>query len=163
MLVTGRYVAIAILVGATSALAHTGATGIVKERMDGMDALAESMKSLVKMSKSGEIVLDQVREAAMVIQSHSGTAMTARFPEGSLPEVSEASPAIWTDWDGFSEISNELRAVAVSLEKATYSESLDLGGFIKQLGDTCSACHGQDESGDDARREHTAVKTNETA
>jgi len=134
-------VAIGILFVASGAFAHSGATGIVKERMDGMTALAASMKSLVGMSKSGNIDLDKVRDAAKVLQSHSGDEMTARFPEGSLPKVSEASPAIWTDWDRFSEIAQDLHTEAIRLDQATAVDALDLGEFVTRLGETCSACH----------------------
>lgn len=88
------YAAILALGVASGAFAHSGAVGIVKERMDGMTALAASMKSLVGMQKSGNVDLGKVQDAAQVIQSHSGDAMTGRFPEGSLPMVSEASPDI---------------------------------------------------------------------
>jgi len=40
---------------AVAAFAHGGATGLVKERMDGMVAIAKSMKELVGMSKAGSV------------------------------------------------------------------------------------------------------------
>jgi len=134
-------VALGVAAIASGALAHSGATGIVKERMDGMTALATSMKSLVGMSKSGEINLANVVEAAKVIQSHSGDAMTTRFPEGSLPKVSEATPAIWTDWDRFSKIAQDLHDAASLMEDAAASDTFDLERYVTLIGDTCSACH----------------------
>lgn len=134
--------AVAFIATGSLALAHTGATGIVKERMDGMGALANSMKALVTMTKSGEIDTDQVAEIARAIQSHSGKAMNDRFPEGSLPKVSEAAPLIWQDWDRFAAISDELYGVAQRMEIGAASQDFELTPFVKELGATCSACHG---------------------
>ncbi|MEO1747292.1 MAG: cytochrome c [Pseudomonadota bacterium] len=137
-----RVIFVAMFVTAGSiALAHSGATGIVKERMDGMGSLAASMKSLVGMHKTGAIDADSVRQIARTIKAHSGSALNARFPDGSLPKVSEASPKIWEDWDRFSEISGELFAVASRLETEATTPDLNLGGYVEELGATCSSCH----------------------
>ena len=133
----------ASLVAALSAaaFAHSGATGIVKERMDGMDTLAKAMKSLAGMSKTGDIDSDQVVAIAQTIKAHSGQAMTERFPEGSLPHVSEATPKIWEDWARFEAISGELFDAAARLEAEAKVPDLDLKVYMKELGATCSSCH----------------------
>ena len=43
--------AIVVSAIAATAFAHSGATGIVKERMDGMSALGETIKALVPMMR----------------------------------------------------------------------------------------------------------------
>ena len=133
--------ALGLIATGTLALAHAGATGIVKERMDGMGELAKSMKALINMNKSSDIDAKQVAAIAQTIQSHSGVVMTDRFPEGSLPNVSEAAPLIWTDWDRFAAISDELFDVAQRMETSVATQDFDLGLYVKELGATCSACH----------------------
>ncbi len=123
------------------AFAHSGATGIVKERMDGMGSLAQSMKALVQMERSEDIDLDKTAEIARQIQAQSGDVMTVRFPAGQQPMVSEASPAIWEDWDRFEQISEELLQVAIKLEASAMSGDVDLKSAVKELGATCSSCH----------------------
>lgn len=137
-----RYrLALVFIATGTLALAHAGATGIVKERMDGMGTLAEAMKALVRMDKSGAVDPAQVTAIARAIQAQSGAAMTDRFPEGSLPKVSEATPLIWQDWDRFAAISNDLFQSAQRLEARANAPDLDLGAAVKELGATCKDCH----------------------
>lgn len=134
-------ISVLIAATATAALAHSGATGIVKVRMDGMMVLGQSMKTLLGLTKTGDFDQAAVREAAKQIQSHSGQAMNDRFPEGSLQSVSEAAPAIWQDWDRFIAISDELFDAAVELENNAANADFDLADSVKRMGATCSACH----------------------
>lgn len=130
-----------LVVMGSMVLAHSGATGVVKERMDSMGSLAASMKQLVGMHKTGAIDANTVGQIARVIKINSGPALNERFPEGSLPKVSEASSKIWQDWDRFTDISDELYAVASRLETEAASPDLDLGSYVEKLGATCSSCH----------------------
>ncbi|MGB0468904.1 MAG: c-type cytochrome [Pontibacterium sp.] len=97
-------VAIAVVFSVSSqvALAHGGAKGVVKERMDLMDNMKDAMKSLVPVFK-GEQTYDAevVRKAALIIRDHSGDAMTRLFPKGSIKGHSEAKPLIWQEWGRF--------------------------------------------------------------
>ena len=69
---------------AAAALAHGGATGIVKERMDGMSAMKDSMKILTPMMQGKTPYNAQtVRSEAKKIGRHAGESMTKLFPEGS--------------------------------------------------------------------------------
>lgn len=104
---------------ATLALAHGGATGIVKERMDGMMAMSEAIKSLSAMMRGDtEYDANAVRESADVIKSHAGEALTALFPEGSVSDVSEAKSDIWSEWETFSAYANRLDVYAEGLAAA---------------------------------------------
>ncbi len=139
MRIQGAAVTIALSVGI--AVAHTGATGIVKERMDGMGELASAMKRLSAIVKSGGGDAIELRALGETIMVHSGAAMLERFPEGSLPDVSEASPAIWTDWQKFSEISMDLHSAASELMSAAGTPKMDLPAIVQEIGATCGACH----------------------
>ncbi|MDV7144144.1 cytochrome c [Tropicimonas sp. TH_r6] len=149
---------------AATAWAHGGATGIVKERMDGMTAMENVMKSLAPMMK-GATSYDEasVATGAKVLSLHSGEAITARFPEGSGGMPSEATDAIWSDWDEFEALALRLETLAAGLEQAVANEGGDMSGLtmvgdgasltVEQLaempaehvfvmiGRTCAACH----------------------
>jgi cytochrome c556 len=113
-----HYTACVIAVGAaTAALAHGSATGIVKERMDGMIVLRDSMKAMGPMML-GKTEYDGavVRARASAIRQHSGEALSSLFPQGSGGMPSEATDAVWEDWERFTMISNRLETLAVALE-----------------------------------------------
>ena len=81
------------------AFAHGGATGIVKQRIDGMTAMMRGKRPYDA---------DAVSEAAAIIQSHAGPALTDLFPEGSIHGPSEARPDIWTNWSEFQALATRL-------------------------------------------------------
>ncbi|SDG62351.1 c-type cytochrome, partial [Thalassobaculum litoreum] len=101
--------AAAIGAGATTAIAHGDATGVVKERMESMEALGDAMKELTAMMRGQQDYgAERVRSLAATIESHGGEALTRLFPKDSLDHPSEALPAIWSDWDRFSALSDQL-------------------------------------------------------
>lgn len=103
---------------ATAALAHGTATGIVKERMDSMIVLRDSMKAIGPMMMGGaDYNAAAVREQAALLRSHAGEAITKRFPEGSGGMPSEARDEIWEQWETFTELANRLENLSVALEK----------------------------------------------
>ncbi len=114
-----RSIAFAIATTATGALAHTGAVGVVLERMNGMIAIRDIMRDLSPMMQ-GSAPYDpiQVSEAGYVIARHAGETMRGLFPNGSLGGVTYAKSNIWTEWDDFSTMADELRFYAEALAKA---------------------------------------------
>lgn len=111
--------ALAISGLSTLALAHGGATGIVKERMDGMMAMSKIVKSLSAMMRGDtEYDADAVKAGAAAIKSHAGETLTALFPEGSASDKSEAKPEIWSDWETFSAYAEQLEVYADGLAAA---------------------------------------------
>ena len=143
----------AIVATTAAAFAHSGATGVVKERMDQMKAVAASMKAIGGMIK-GAVPYDAatVEIEAAKIAKHGGEALTRLFPEGTTKHPSEARAEIWTDWDRFSTIADDLARYAAALSKGAGNDrSVSAGGadlaamspydlFMKVAG-TCSACH----------------------
>ncbi|WP_068117886.1 c-type cytochrome [Tropicimonas marinistellae] len=121
-----------ISIFAIAALAHGGATGVVKERMDGMSAMADVMKALAPMMQ-GTVAYDAdaVRAGAAKIAEHSGEALTSKFPEGTDGMPSEAKPEIWQDWDAFSGLAQQLEIFAKGLERAADN---GVGGMPAQGG-----------------------------
>ena len=78
--------------------AHSGATGIVKERMDLMKSIADQMKTVGKMIKGEEeFDVNRVVIAAGAIEAYAKL-VPDLFPDGPVEAPSEALPAIWQDW-----------------------------------------------------------------
>jgi cytochrome c556 len=109
----------ALVAAGSVALAHGGATGVVKERMDLMKAIGERMKTLTQIFK-GEAPYDSVTvaDSAGYIRDHGGEHITELFPEGSLDEPTEALPTIWQDWGRFEGLSEQLVTYAGALAEA---------------------------------------------
>ncbi|WP_170761413.1 c-type cytochrome [Ruegeria lacuscaerulensis] len=133
-LLLGVVVASVLVVASQSVFAHGGATGVVKERMDGMGVMKEAMKVLTPMMR-GQVDYDAsvVRERSEDISRHAGEALTKLFPEGSLDAPSEAKPEIWQDWDAFSALADQLRVMADGLADAS-ENGLMMAGETSAVG-----------------------------
>ena len=112
--------ALAVIATTTvAAIAHSGATGVVKERMDAMGEMQNSLETLTKIMRGQqEYDAAAVKAHAATIKSHAGESLTEKFPEGSTDHPSEALPAVWTDWERFSELAQRLETLAGGLESA---------------------------------------------
>jgi cytochrome c556 len=126
-----------------STLAHTGATGIVMMRMEAMKGIGDSMKTIAAMMK-GETEYDGavVATAATIIAEHAKH-IPQMFPEGSTEKPTEALPIIWTEWDRFTELANELNTDALALAEAgkKASTAQDIRAELGAVGRSCKACH----------------------
>ena len=120
---------LAALITTAVALAHGGATGIVKERMDAMGVMGDSVKTLSAMMR-GETKYDEavVRKEAARIKAHGGEAMTGLFPEGTDGAPSEAKPEIWSNWDEFETLAKRLEVLATGLDAAAANGLMMQGG-----------------------------------
>ena len=125
------------------ALAHSDATGVVKQRMELMKSIAEQMKTVGKMIKGeSEFDADQVATAARTIVLHAEK-IPDMFPEGPVEPPSEALPAIWQDWEAFLQLTSDMKVQAGDLS-AVAENGADLNDIRLQfaaVGKTCSACH----------------------
>ena len=124
-------------------VAHEGATGIVKERMDMMKSMGDASKAIGKMIKD-QTAFDaaQIAEHADTINTQSQHILT-HFPEGSLQHASEALPSIWENWPQFEQITQQLQT-----ESAALVDVAENGGDKKavmrqfaKMGKTCKSCH----------------------
>lgn len=123
--------------------AHSGATGITKERMDLMKGMADSMKTMGAMFK-GEVMFDSavVAEKAGFLAEHAPM-IPEMTPEGSNDHPSEALPVIWEAWDDY-----VADAKAMAEEGQKLAEIANNGAdqaaareqYVK-LGKTCGTCH----------------------
>jgi cytochrome c556 len=131
------------LLGVPLALAHQGATGPVKRRMDLMASMGKAMKGIGDMLK-GKTVYDRAaaHEHAQAIEQHTSMILE-QFPEGSTQPPSEARPTIWQEWSVFEDIATQAQAESSQL-RAVLEDGADQRAVITQyaeLGRACGACH----------------------
>lgn len=131
------------ITGASWALAHGGATGIVKERMDDMSAMGKAMKTIVKELKNkSNMNADLVMQSSQLIIQHSSM-IPQMFPQGTHGKPSEALPTIWTQWDDFTRMAENTQAQASNLQQLIETEATrpQLMKQFATLGKTCKGCH----------------------
>ena len=129
------------------ALAHGGATGIVKERMDQMVAISKAMKTMAKMVK-GEIAYDavKVRTLSREVSQMGGATLTNLFPRHSMDPPTEARMEIWQDWGRFEQLAFDMQRTGLALsDGAENSDGRGDAGspftLFGELAGTCKACH----------------------
>lgn len=129
----------AIIASPTPALAHSGATGIVKKRMEAMKDVGAVMKELAAMVK-GDVVFDAtaVAKRGSDLKSHAA-GIPALFLAGSIHGPSEALPQIWENFEGFRTIASDLESAAAVLSGVTQPSALPAA--LGAAGKTCKACH----------------------
>ena len=116
-------VALSVFLSSFAVIAHRGATGIVKQRMDAMEDMGRAMKALRAMLRGTQPYdAEQVRTYAKVIAGHGDRKLTALFPEGSLHSPTRAKSSIWDDWERFAAMARELAVLAGALADAASNE-----------------------------------------
>jgi cytochrome c556 len=122
-----------------TAFAHSGATGIVKERMDLFKRNKDNLKAIKEHIRDGDVdaiipLADEIRDWAARMPDY--------FPVGSDQKPSEAAPAIWSNFDGFKLAAQDNQRAAEMLVAAAKSGDMDavMRGF-KTVAATCKSCH----------------------
>lgn len=135
---------VAALIWASQVHGHSGATGVVLQRMDLMKEIGAAMKVLSDQFK-GTVPYDppKVSAAAAAIGRHAGEQMTVLFPAGSDTGMTEAKAEIWQDWDDFETLAYALEAKSAALvETVAHSpQKTDSLVAFGELARTCSGCH----------------------
>lgn len=138
---TAPVIALTLALCATAALAHQGVKNpAVLARMNGMSAMADSMKTLGSMAK-GQVAFDaaQARNALGDIAQQSAAAVDLFTPQEDDPK-SEARAAIWDNFDNFTAQANALQAEADKLAQTVQTRA-DVQGALRTLGAACKSCH----------------------
>ncbi len=129
--------------------AHTGATGVVLERMQGMSAMGDAIKALTPMMR-GQIAYDadRVRREADAMIGHAGKQMTRLFPDGSGGGVSKALPSVWGDWEEFAALAEQLETASEGLKLSADNGLAAAGGndSAGMMGGTDSAMMGSESA-----------------
>jgi cytochrome c556 len=123
-----------------ASVAHEGATGVVKERMDLMETIGKQFKEIGQRVQSNRN-LPSIGERAAKIQEMSEK-IPGLFPAGSLDRPTDAKATIWEQWDQFEARARDLRQAAGALSTAAPSGDPKLiSERFKAVSRSCAACH----------------------
>lgn len=121
------------------ALGHSGATGIVKERMDKFKDAKASIKVLKSAIKKKDFATVTKEAESINLWAKE---LIASFPIGSNPHPSEALDRIWQEFDQFeNEAKAQIRASEKLMKAAIAQDSKASTAAFKELANTCKSCH----------------------
>lgn len=124
-----------------AALAHKGATGIVKERMDKFEASEKATKRIKQALSRGDTAVINTEAEFLVSWAHE---MERYFPKHSNPPPSEARDEIWLQWDGFlGAIQSFDNAAQTLVDTSKAGDTPLIGKAFKEMTRSCKSCHQQ--------------------
>ena len=130
---------IAIPIALRSVVAHEGATGLVRERMDTMEHMARAMKTITQTIKANRN-LTSIKSDAQSIHDLAEK-ITSQFPPGSNQHPSEAKPVIWQKWPDFEAKARALAAESEKLANADAQNAKSIAAQARAVSQACSDCH----------------------
>ena len=124
-----------------AALAHKGAMGIVKERMDKFEASEKATKRIKQALSRGDTAVITAEAEFLVSWARE---MESYFPKNSNQFPSEAKDEIWLQWDDFVGAIHSFDQVAQALiEAAATEDPRVMGSAFKEMTKSCKSCHQQ--------------------
>lgn len=127
-----------------NAVAHGGATGIVKERMDVMSSIGKASKRLNKMARGKEpLDPETVRELADQMSEHAER-IPSLFPDtehSRTGKMTEARPTIWERWSDFEDLAEALAQESAALSAVSDDDPKVVAAQLRKVGATCKDCH----------------------
>ncbi|MGH1483082.1 MAG: c-type cytochrome [Geminicoccales bacterium] len=136
---------LAVAVGGTTSLvyAHSGAKGVMKERMEIMKGMGDALKTMGAMFK-GQADYDPtvIAEKAAYLAEHARN-IPELTPENSNDHPSEALPIIWQEWDGYVESAELLAVEGGKLVEIANNGAEERAAKIQfaKVSKTCGTCH----------------------
>ena len=115
---------------------------VIEQRQEGFKTMGKSIKAIRNAMKSGATNTDDVKQAALAIQSQAGK-IAEWFPAGSGAEsgvATDALPYIWKNTEKFDRITQELIAASAELVSVTAAGE-DVNGAFRATAKTCKGCH----------------------
>ena len=123
----------------TPLLAHEGATGVIKERMDKFKMSKKMMQTIHKSIQNEDF--ETIEKSATTLHNWSKE-MIKYFPEGSDGAPSEASADIWLDPEGFKKAVNNFELASLKLINNSKEKDFDKTvDSFRSLAGTCKGCH----------------------
>jgi len=125
------------LVPSVSSIAHEGATGVVKDRMDRFKESKDIMKQLKTRlddpAKASELA-NRLLDWAQVMPDY--------FPVDSNPPPSEALDRIWDEFAAFEQAARDYQeATQAFIDVASQNASGELPTAYRAIGQACKDCH----------------------
>ncbi len=137
---TGASAIAAALLAGMPALAHEGASGIIKERMDAMGIMAKAMKDASRRIEANRNLAAIKADAEKI--SAIAPKIPGCFPPGSTQPPTDAKAEIWQRWDEFQTLAQRLRTESEALAAAAANgDPKAIGEQFRVLGRACTACH----------------------
>ena len=119
--------------------AHSGATGIVKERMDYFKASSRDLKKIRTHINNETYALIIPLAKSMATWSAK---MPDYFPAGSNIKPSEAAPKIWSDFESFTAAARLNWEATMSLARAAKKgDRASVITAFKETAASCKSCH----------------------
>lgn len=142
MRTTRTVVAVTAALTVGAALAHEGATGIVRDRMAMMQNMDLQLRAIQAML-SGWAQFDLAALGKHVASLHESCHQSeGLFPAGSEDRRSRATPAVWDNPKAFREEFRKLHAASEALvEIAADGDRIDIAVATGDLQKTCEGCH----------------------
>ena len=122
-------------------LAHKGAIGIVKERMDKFEAGEKATKRIKQALSRGDTAVVMAEAEFLLSWARE---IENYFPKNSNQPRSEAKDGIWLQWDDFVGAIQSFDNAAQALidDAATQNPRTAIGAF-KEMARSCKSCHQQ--------------------
>jgi cytochrome c556 len=136
---TIAFCALAIVAACLPSAAHDHATGVVKERMDMMEAMAKRLKAIRER-------IDAKRDLAAIKTDAEAIAAQAPhlvhlFPPGSTQRPTDARGAIWQNWSDFERKATALETQSRKLVNTSADDLPALSAQSRAVTEACGACH----------------------
>jgi cytochrome c556 len=119
--------------------AHDHATGVVKERMESMEAMGKRLKVIrdrIK-AKSDLAAIKADAQAIKELAPH----VTHLFPPGSTAAPTQARAAVWQNWPDFEKKAKALETEIAKLVDANPDEAAALASQVRAVSQSCTDCH----------------------
>lgn len=124
-----------------ASLAHKGAMGIVKERMDKFEASEKATKRIKQALSRGDTAVVTADAELLVSWARE---MESYFPDNSNQSPSEAKDEIWLQWDDFvGAVQSFENASKALIDAAATEDSRAISGAFKEMTKSCKSCHQQ--------------------
>ena len=133
------FCALAIAAACLPSAAHDHATGVVKERMDMMEAMAKRLKA-IRERIDGKRDLAAIKADAEAIATHAPH-LVHLFPPGSTKKPTDARGTIWQNWSDFERKATALEVESKKLANASADDLAALGAQARAVTEACGACH----------------------
>lgn len=130
-------IAFALLAVPTLVLAHDGATGAKKERMDAMSETKGALTQLRTATSNTPIDRSAALESLDALKNLA-TRLPALFEKRHLPRVSEANPEIW---DRPEQFSDEVRFFSEQVASARTQLDEAPSQVMRTVAAGCASCH----------------------